>query len=138
MIQDLKSGIYHNEYREQGPVAGDYIIFAKGRSMLVKKESETIVFPRFEEIASEMVYIYLFEIVINGKIQKFFSLARRTWFLTVYETTMITVNRICFARRDLIIWRLPVLQHVNWQIGMHLQNIAAAAAQHWYMIQRRG
>ncbi len=72
MIQDLKSGIYHNEYREQGPVAGDYIIFAKGRSMLVKKESETIVFPRFEEIASEMVYIYLFEIVINGKIQKFF------------------------------------------------------------------
>ena len=72
MIQDLKSGIYHNEYREQGPVAGDYIIFAKGRSMLVKKESETIVFPRLEEIASEMDYIYLFEIVINGKIQKFF------------------------------------------------------------------
>lgn len=72
MIQELKSGIFHNEYREQSPAAGDYIIFAKRRSVLVKKECSTIVFPCFEEIVSEMVYIYLFEIDINGKMQKFF------------------------------------------------------------------
>ena len=72
MIQELKTGIYHNEYREQSPAVGDYIIFAKGRSVLARKESDTIIFPRFEEIHSEMVYIYLFEIDINGKMQKFF------------------------------------------------------------------
>lgn len=72
MIQELENGIYRNEYREQSPAPGDYIIFAKGRSVLVKKGCETIMFPRFEEIVSEMVYIYLFQIDINGKMQKFF------------------------------------------------------------------
>ena len=72
MIQDLKNGIYHNEYQEQNPTAGDYIIFAKGRSVLMKIESDMIEFPHFEEIISEMVYIYLFQIDINGKMQKFF------------------------------------------------------------------
>lgn len=72
MIQDLKDGIYHNEYKEQKPSAGDYIIFAKGRNVLIKKESKIIKFPHFEEIISEMVYIYLFQIDISGKMQKFF------------------------------------------------------------------
>ncbi len=72
MIQELKTGIYHNEYKEQSPVAGDYIIFAKGRSVLVRKESDLIAFPRFEEVDAEMVYIYLFQIDISGKMQKFF------------------------------------------------------------------
>jgi len=72
VIQELKDGIYHNEYKEQSPSAGDYIIFAKGRSVLMKKEREIIEFPRFEEIHSEMVYIYLFQIDISGKMQKFF------------------------------------------------------------------
>ena len=72
MIQELKGGSYHNEYREQSPVAGDYIIFASGRSVLIKKGSETIEFPHFEEIIAEMVYIYLFQIDRNGKMQKFF------------------------------------------------------------------
>ena len=72
MIQDLKNGIYYNEYKEQSPSAGDYIIFAKGRSVLMKIESEMIEFPYFEEIISKMVYIYLFQIDINGKMHKFF------------------------------------------------------------------
>lgn len=72
MIQELNNGIFHNEYREQCPVAGDYIIFAKGRSVLVKKDSAEIVFPRFEALPAERVYIYLFQIDINGKMQKFF------------------------------------------------------------------
>ncbi len=72
MIQELKTGIYHNEYREQSPAVGDYIIFAKGRSVLVRKESDIIAFPRFEEVDAEMAYIYLFQIDISGKMQKFF------------------------------------------------------------------
>lgn len=72
MIQDLKGAVFDNAYKDQQPAAGDYIIFAKGRSVLVKKESEKIEFPRFEEIVAEMVYIYLFQIDINGSLQKFF------------------------------------------------------------------
>ena len=72
MIQELKTGIYHNEYREQSPAVGDYIIFAKGRSVLARKESDIIAFPRFEEVDAEMAYIYLFQIDISGKMQKFF------------------------------------------------------------------
>ncbi len=72
MIQELKTGIFHNEYREQSPAEGDYIIFAKGRSVLVRKERDTIAFPCFEEVDAEMVYIYLFQIDISGKMQKFF------------------------------------------------------------------
>ncbi len=72
MIQDLKTGIYHNEYREQSPSAGDYVMFVKGRSVLIKKESESLEFPHFEEITAKMVYIYLFQIDINGKMKKFF------------------------------------------------------------------
>lgn len=72
MIQDIKTGIFHNEYREQAPEKGSCIMFVKGRNVLVKKESETIVYPLFEEIDSKMVYIYLFCIDINGKMHKFF------------------------------------------------------------------
>ena len=69
MIQDLKNGIYHNEYKEQSPVAGDYILFVKGRSVLLKKEQETIEFPHFEVMNEAMAYQYLFQIDINGKMQ---------------------------------------------------------------------
>lgn len=72
MIQDLKNGIYHNEYREQAPAVGDYIMLVKGRSVLMKKGSERIEFPHFEEINAKMVYIYLFQIDINEKMKKFF------------------------------------------------------------------
>ena len=72
MIQDIKTGIFHNEYREQAPEKGSYIMFAKGRNVLVKKKAETIEYPLFEEIDSKMDYIYLFCIEINGKMHKFF------------------------------------------------------------------
>lgn len=72
MIQDLKNAIFHNEYRQQAPAAGDFIMFVKGRSVLMKKGSEGIEFPRFEELHAKKVYIYLFQIDINGKMQKFF------------------------------------------------------------------
>lgn len=72
MIQEIKSGIYHNEYREQSPEKGDYIMFAQGRSILMRKASEDIAYLHFEEIPTQMSYIYLFQININGKMQKFF------------------------------------------------------------------
>ena len=40
--------------------------------MLARKESDIIAFPRFEEVDAEMAYIYLFQIDISGKMQKFF------------------------------------------------------------------
>lgn len=72
MIQEIKSGIYHNEYREQSPEKDDYIMFAQGRSILMRKASEDIAYLHFEEIPTQMSYIYLFQIDINGKMQKFF------------------------------------------------------------------
>lgn len=72
MIQDLENAFFDNAYKEQQPEAGDYIIFVKERSVLVKKDSEKIEFPRFEEINAKMGYIYLFQIDINGNLQKFF------------------------------------------------------------------
>lgn len=72
VIQDIKTGIYHNEYLEQDPESGDYIMFAQERSILMRKASEDIGYLRFEEIPVQMHYIYLFQIDINGKTQKFF------------------------------------------------------------------
>ena len=72
MIQEIKIGIYHNEYREQRPEKGDYIMFAQGRSILMRKASEDIAYLHFEEIPTQMSYIYLFQIDIDGKMLKFF------------------------------------------------------------------
>ena len=35
MIQDIKE-IYHNEYKEQSPTVGDYVMFVNGRNVLKK------------------------------------------------------------------------------------------------------
>lgn len=72
VIQEIRTGVYHNEYREQEPEKGDYIMFAQGRSILMRKASEDIAYLHFEEIPVQMNYIYLFQIDINGKMQKFF------------------------------------------------------------------
>lgn len=72
VIQEIKTGVYHNEYREQEPEKGDYIMFVQGRSMLMRKASENIEYLHFEEIPAQMRYIYLFQIDIGGKMQKFF------------------------------------------------------------------
>lgn len=72
MIQDMRTGIFHNEYREQAPEKGDYVMFVKERNVLIKKDAETIEYPHFEESDSNMAYIYLFQIEINGKMNKFF------------------------------------------------------------------
>ncbi len=37
VIQELTGAVYHNEYRTIEPESGDYIMFVKGRSVLVKK-----------------------------------------------------------------------------------------------------
>lgn len=76
MIQELSTGIYHNEYKEQLPSKGDYIMFVNRRSVLMKngieKENGMIEYLHFEDLDAEMDYRYLFQIEINGKMQKFF------------------------------------------------------------------
>lgn len=72
MIQDI-AGIFHNEYKEQEPGDGDYIMFADGRSVLTKKDSEKIEYLRYEELSViEMKYRYLFTIDTEVGRKRFF------------------------------------------------------------------
>ena len=54
MIQELTDAVYHNEYRAFEPESGDYIMFVKGRSVLVKKsvlaENGTLEYLKIEEL----------------------------------------------------------------------------------------
>ncbi len=72
MIQDIIA-IYHNEYKEQSPSAGDYIMFVKGRNVLIKKNTEEIEFLRYEEVSeAEMSFRYLFALdTEKGRIRFF-------------------------------------------------------------------
>lgn len=76
MIQELSDAIYHNEYKAQQPRNGDYIMFAKGRSVLMKNGVESgdgeLDYPKFEEINTEMSCIYLFQIETKNGVLKFF------------------------------------------------------------------
>lgn len=54
MIQELTDAVYHNEYKTLEPENGDYIMFVKGRSVLVKKsvlaENGTLEYLKLEEL----------------------------------------------------------------------------------------
>lgn len=72
MIQDI-TAIYHNEYKEQSPSVGDYIMFADGRSVLMKKDSEVIEYLRYEELDGvEMSFRYLFFLDTEEGVKRFF------------------------------------------------------------------
>lgn len=72
MIQDI-TAIYHNEYKEQNPNAGDYIMFVKGRNVLIKKNTEEIEFLRYEELDEvEMAFRYLFALDTEEGRKRFF------------------------------------------------------------------
>lgn len=72
MIQDIAE-IYHNEYKEQSPGMGDYIMFVNGRSVLMKKNSEQIEYLKYEELdKADMMFQYLFSIDTKEGTKKFF------------------------------------------------------------------
>lgn len=72
MIQDI-TAVYHNEYKEQSPSVGDYIMFVNGRNVLVKKDSEEIEFLCYERLEmTEMSFQYLFAIDTEAGRKKFF------------------------------------------------------------------
>lgn len=74
MIQDIKE-IYHNEYKEQKPENGDYCMFVKGRSVLVKRHDDQIVFLTYGEIDSyvkEDEFVYLFSVGEKAELKKYF------------------------------------------------------------------
>ncbi len=72
MIQDI-AGIFHNEYKEQEPCEGDYIMFSQGRSVLLKKDSAEIEYLRYEELNGiEMAFRYLFSIDMEEGRKRFF------------------------------------------------------------------
>ena len=72
MIQDIAE-IYHNEYTEQSPNKGDYVMFVQGRSVLIKNNMEEIDYIRFEELEeTDMIYKYLFSIDSKEGSKRFF------------------------------------------------------------------
>lgn len=72
MIQDI-AATYHNEYKEQSPIAGDYIMFVKGRDVLMKQNTEEIAFLRYEELNKiEMSFRYLFALNTQEGRKRFF------------------------------------------------------------------
>lgn len=72
MIQDIAE-IYHNEYGDFDPSAGDYIMFVNGRSVLMKKNTEEIEYLRYEELEeTDMTFRYLFSIDNKEGKKRFF------------------------------------------------------------------
>ncbi len=79
MIQDIH-GIYHNEYQNLTPVQDDYIMFAQGRSVLMRRDGEqTIQYITYGELIaasggdlSADACRYLFSIENQGMTEKYF------------------------------------------------------------------
>ena len=72
MIQDIAE-IYHNEYGDLDPGAGEYIMFVNGRSVLMKKNTEEIEYLRYEELEeTDMTFRYLFSIDNKEGKKRFF------------------------------------------------------------------
>lgn len=74
MIQDIGVGRYHNEYRPQPPVNEDYVMFYKGREMLVKCVDDTISFLTYGELIERFP-------MLVGKETYLFSLDDRKYYL---------------------------------------------------------
>ena len=63
MIQDIAPHVYHNEYREQSPAAGDAVLFYDGARVLCRLEDGRIRYPLFQETGEVGgPYRYLFTI----------------------------------------------------------------------------
>lgn len=79
MIQDIH-GIYHNEYQNLTPEQDDYIMFAQGRSVLMRRDGEqTIQYITYGELIaasggdlSADACRYLFSIENQGMTEKYF------------------------------------------------------------------
>lgn len=98
MIQDIAER-YHNEYKEQSPKEGDYIMFVKGRNVLLRKNSEKIEYLRYEELEGiTMTVRYLFSIEQeNGDMRSFFlgdADALPEHFLRDYEYEQQNIFRV--------------------------------------------
>ena len=50
MIQDIAPHEYHNEWRPQPPEAESYVLFYRGKEVLVKWKGEALDFPRFSDL----------------------------------------------------------------------------------------
>ena len=91
MIQDIAER-YHNEYKEQSPKAGDYIMFVNGRNVLIKKDFEEIEYLCYEDLVGvtgiDMTFCYLFSVDTVEGTKRFFLGETDTLpeeFLTDYE-----------------------------------------------------
>ena len=116
MIQDI-TAIYHNEYKEQSPSAGDYIMFVKGRNVLIKKDTEEIEFLRYEEVSgAQMSFRYLFALdTEKGRIRFFLGEAEllREELLEEYSYEQQNVFRVK-QPKELAFAGVTACQLANW------------------------
>ena len=119
MIQDIAER-YHNEYKEQSPKAGDYIMFVNGRNVLIKKDSEEIEYLCYEDLAGvtgiDMTFRYLFAMDTVEGTKRFFLGETDTLpeeFLTDYEYAQQNIFRVK-TPKSLAFAGVTACQLANW------------------------
>ena len=119
MIQDIAER-YHNEYKEQSPKAGDYIMFVNGRNVLIKKDSEEIEYLRYEDLTGvtgiDMTFCYLFSVDTVEGTKRFFLGETDTLpeeFLTDYEYAQQNIFRVK-TPKSLAFAGVTACQLANW------------------------
>lgn len=119
MIQDIAER-YHNEYKEQSPKAGDYIMFVNGRNVLIKKDSEEIEYLCYEDLTGvtriDMTFRYLFAMDTAEGTKRFFLGETDTLpeeFLTDYEYAQQNIFRVK-TPKSLAFAGVTACQLANW------------------------
>lgn len=123
MIQDIH-GIYHNEYQNLTPEQDDYIMFAQGRSVLMRRDGEqTIQYITYGELIaasggdlSADACRYLFSIENQGMTEKYFlsnSQLLTSQFMEKYEYRQQNVFRT-MKPEDKAFAGITACQLANW------------------------
>lgn len=119
MIQDIAER-YHNEYKEQSPKAGDYIMFVNGRNVLIKKDSEEIEYLCYEDLLGvagiDMTFRYLFAMDTEEGMKRFFLGETDTLpeeFLIDYEYAQQNIFRVKMPK-SLAFAGVTACQLANW------------------------
>ncbi len=62
MIQDILPKQFSNQYKNDTPQAGDYVLLFEGNCVLAKQQTEEFICPTYEMLSGDFKYIYLFSI----------------------------------------------------------------------------
>lgn len=62
MIQDILPKQMDNQYKNEVPKAGDYVLLFEGSTVLAKQEGDELVCPTYEMLVGDYQYVYLFSV----------------------------------------------------------------------------